>query len=121
LLYQFREDSAKPDSCCEGSPRFVTDSSKGSKQTDKQQLWEQLLEEPPSLLAHLSLLEGSATREAAPGLHRGQKVCPTTAISVTLEINTPGIFDAGEVLKRDHLLSTFHFWNPEPMRSSYRQ
>jgi len=26
-------------------------------------------------LAHLSLLAGSATREAAPGLHRGQKVC----------------------------------------------
>jgi hypothetical protein len=36
-----------------------------------------------------SLLEGSATREAAPGLHRGQKVCPTRAISVTLKINTP--------------------------------
>ena len=28
-------------------------------------------------LAHLSLLGGSTTREAAPGLHRGQKVCPT--------------------------------------------
>ena len=29
------------------------------------------------MLTHLSLLEGSTTREAAPGLHRGQKVCPT--------------------------------------------
>ena len=28
-------------------------------------------------LAHLSLLAGSATREVAPGLHRGQKVCTT--------------------------------------------
>jgi len=28
-------------------------------------------------LTHLSLLGGSTTREAAPGLHRGQKVCPT--------------------------------------------
>src|SRR5271166_1876372 len=27
-------------------------------------------------LAHLSLLAGSATRERAPGLHHGQKVCP---------------------------------------------
>jgi hypothetical protein len=27
---------------------------------------------------------GSATREAAPGLHRGQKVCPTRAISVNV-------------------------------------
>jgi hypothetical protein len=36
-----------------------------------------------------SLLEGSVTREAAPGLRRGQKVCPTRAISVTLKINTP--------------------------------
>ena len=41
------------------------------------------------MLAHLSLLEGSATREATPGLHRGQKVCPTRAISITLKINTP--------------------------------
>jgi K+-transporting ATPase A subunit len=32
------------------------------------------------LLTHLSLLGGSATREAAPGLHRGQKVCPTRAM-----------------------------------------
>ena len=32
------------------------------------------------LLAHLSLLAGFATREAAPGLHRGQKVCPTRAM-----------------------------------------
>ena len=31
-------------------------------------------------LAHLSLLAGSATRERAPGLHRGQKVCPTGAM-----------------------------------------
>jgi hypothetical protein len=31
-------------------------------------------------LTHLSLLEGSATRETAPGLHRGQKVCPTGAL-----------------------------------------
>jgi hypothetical protein len=31
-------------------------------------------------LAHLSLLGGSTTREAAPGLHRGQKVCPTRAM-----------------------------------------
>jgi hypothetical protein len=37
------------------------------------------------ILNHLSLLEGSATREAAPRLHRGQKVCPTRAISVTLK------------------------------------
>ena len=29
------------------------------------------------MLTHLSLLEGSTTREAAPGLHRGQKVCLT--------------------------------------------
>ena len=57
---------------------------------------------PESRLAHLSLLEGSATREAAPGLHRGQKVCPTRAIPVTLKINTPWIFDVGEVLRRDH-------------------
>jgi len=33
-----------------------------------------------SNLAQLSLLAVSATREAAPGLHRGQKVCPTRAI-----------------------------------------
>ena len=32
------------------------------------------------VLAHLSLLAGLATREAAPGLHRGQKVCPTRAM-----------------------------------------
>jgi len=31
-------------------------------------------------LTHLSLLAGSATRESAPGLHRGQKVCPTGAM-----------------------------------------
>jgi ATP-dependent exoDNAse (exonuclease V) alpha subunit len=31
-------------------------------------------------LTHLSLLAGSATRETAPGLHRGQKVCPTRAL-----------------------------------------
>jgi hypothetical protein len=31
-------------------------------------------------LAHLSLLAGSETRETAPGLHRGQKVCPTGAL-----------------------------------------
>src|SRR6516165_9641090 len=29
---------------------------------------------------HLSLLAGLATWEAAPGLHRGQKVCPTRAM-----------------------------------------
>jgi len=29
------------------------------------------------VVTHLSLLGGSTTREAAPGLHRGQKVCPT--------------------------------------------
>jgi hypothetical protein len=29
------------------------------------------------VLTHLSLLGGSTTRESAPGLHRGQKVCPT--------------------------------------------
>jgi len=33
-----------------------------------------------SPLTHLSLLGGSTTREAAPGLHRGQKVCPTRAM-----------------------------------------
>jgi hypothetical protein len=32
-----------------------------------------------AFLADLSLLAGSATREAAPGLDRGQKVCPTGA------------------------------------------
>jgi len=30
-------------------------------------------------LTHLSLLAGSATRESAPRLHRGQKVCHTAA------------------------------------------
>jgi hypothetical protein len=33
------------------------------------------------LLAHLSLLGGSATRESAPELHRGQKVCTTVGCS----------------------------------------
>ena len=33
-----------------------------------------------TMLTHLSLLAGSATRETAPGLHRGQKVCPTGAL-----------------------------------------
>jgi len=33
-----------------------------------------------AVLTHLSLLGGSATREMAPGLHRGQKVCPTGAM-----------------------------------------
>ena len=52
-------------------------------------LCERWVENPYFRLAHLSLLEGSATREATPGLHRGQKVCPTRAISITLKINTP--------------------------------
>jgi predicted RNA-binding Zn ribbon-like protein len=41
---------------------------------------DEFLEKLNALLAHLSLLAGSATRESAPGLHRGQKVCPTGAI-----------------------------------------
>jgi len=32
------------------------------------------------ILTHLSLLAGLMTRETAPGLYRGQKVCPTRAI-----------------------------------------
>jgi hypothetical protein len=32
------------------------------------------------VLAHLSLLAGSATRESAPELHRGQKVCTTAGM-----------------------------------------
>jgi hypothetical protein len=35
---------------------------------------------PEFRLAYLSQLAGSATRETAPGLHRGQKVCTTNAI-----------------------------------------
>ena len=37
--------------------------------------------EATALLAHLSLLAWSATGETAPGLHHGQKVCPTGALS----------------------------------------
>jgi hypothetical protein len=34
----------------------------------------------PSILTHLSLLAGSATRESAPELNRGQKVCTTAGM-----------------------------------------
>ena len=61
---------------------------------------EQLEADP--LLTHLSLLAGSAARESAPGLHRGQKVCPTRAISKRSKSILPGIFDVGEVLSRNH-------------------
>jgi hypothetical protein len=33
-----------------------------------------------AMLTHLSQLEGSATREGAPEVHRGQKVCTTGAM-----------------------------------------
>jgi hypothetical protein len=36
--------------------------------------------QPVGLLAHLSQLEGSATREGAPEVHRDQKVCTTGAM-----------------------------------------
>ncbi len=48
----------------------------GIYQLEEPITWEDA-EDP--LLAHLSLLAGSAARESAPGLHRGQKVCPTGA------------------------------------------
>ena len=37
-----------------------------------------------SALTHLSQLEGSGTREGAPEVHRGQKVCTTGAFVLVL-------------------------------------
>ena len=67
----------------------------------------------PNLLTHLSLLEGSATREAAPGLDRGQKVCPG---SFSSNVVLSGVLFSANVVPKPRMLSGQRIYVLRPLQ-----
>jgi hypothetical protein len=59
--------------CRNFCPLFISGATEGNYPVSKEKA-------SCGLLAHLSLLAGSATRESAPELNRGQKVCTTAGM-----------------------------------------